>query len=1237
MISLQTIKGSASEASGYLRQTKDVERYYNGKDHESEMEQGVYYGGHSLGLHGKVAGAELTHLLDGRREDGTKLYERGHTGRRVGFDMTFSPDKSFGLLWARLDDEKRMQLEETLRRSVEDTLAYAQSKILDTCVRRGHAGSVTEAPKDLTFALFQHGASREQDPQPHVHAILMNVAERQDGTYGAINEKALFERQVELRRVFDLALSARLRGELGIETEQHKDGVRITGISRELCDQYSKRRQQIEAVTDELGITTTQAKDYAVLQTRVTKDLSLSDRDLLPRWQKDLDSQGFTQEKGSSLLSRVTLDPLKEEQEKARLDACISSMGESTKNLNETQIRALVAEKFAGFIRLDEIEEKVARLKEDERVVTIELTRGGKVYTTNDAIELEKKAVSIGKALGEREGHAVDSTFAKEILDRYSKKGMSDEQRSATEHILKSSDLSMMVGAAGTGKSYSLQAAREVLEASGYTVRGMAPTGKAAQNLEEASGIQSKTVDKFLHDLEKEKDKLTERDVVVVDESAMMGNDKTRKLLEAVKDSGAKVILVGDDKQLAPIARGRPFENLREAVGAAEITTVRRQTHEWQRDAANKIREGKIREAIVDYHERGLVHHGSTWAKVRDVLVEDWIKDRKERPYDTQLVLASTREKVEGLNRAIRERLVSDGVISTKREAKIGTVQTDGSIIQKGFTEKDRIYFTKNDEKLGVKNGSLGTIEKISRVKRGVFEVGVKMDDGAHVLFRSDKYASITHGYATTVHKSQGDTVDRSYILPERMMDKNAAYVAFSRHREEARVYASTELVHGYVREFETEKSTEAKAKLHIDRITKNIEAGEKLASREREQAPLTMPPPREEKTFVTEKHLSAVEKLTSKSRAEVTQALYEIATEPKGVEHRYSAFDGKVAEFQREAAKILKAQTYEPERLSALAETIKAVPEGKAPILTDQEREAHYQRVHGSVADRERGFAVGKEMESLYLTRDQRELLQEIDTPGVPEHRVEALRDLALAPPTVGPEHGKSADPWHINREAMEFLKDYEPTKVQAWAKETLRQNHPEGTTLERAHKASYVDLINDKADHLLDGLQKEREQERATSFATPAHKECGYFLLSEASLEEKVGALRELIQTPRAAGPVFGEVGEGLASWQRVAARMGEEAEKGRFPDADQLERQLGNLGHDIKRAPLGVVQQGEKENEMSFEVGFEQLQRRAAALDEHREYEQRQEQQKAQEQAKARDRELSESRSKGWGMSR
>lgn len=1198
MISLQTITGSAAEAGGYLRHGKDVERYYSGEERESDLEKGVYFGGHSLGLHGKVAGSELTALLGGRREDGTQLYERGHTGRRVGFDITFSPDKSFGLLWARLDEGNRRKLEETLHRATEDTLSYAQSKVLNTCVRRGHAGSLTEAPKDLTFALFQHGASREQDPQPHVHAILMNFAQRQDGSYGAINEKALFQRQSEIRRVFNLTLAARLQGELGIETEAHKDGVRIKGISRDLCDVYSKRTHQIVEALDTLGMTPQQAGKFAVLQTRVRKEAS-SDQDLLPRWQNEFDYQGFTEDKVSALLGQTTMKALSEEREKAQIDACLAAMGESTRNLSETQLRALVAEKFAGFITLDGLEEKVTRLKQDERLVTVDLSRGGKAYTTEEALSLEKKAIRIGSELGQRTGHEVHGASLKTILDRYCQKGMSEEQRAATEHILKSSDLSLLIGAAGTGKSYSLMAAREVLEASGYTVRGLAPTGKAAQNLEEASGIPSRTVDKFLHDAGKEKDAFKPTDVVIVDEAAMLGNDKTRRLLEEIASSGAKIILVGDDKQLAPIERGRPFTSLKETVGAFEISTVRRQKHEWQRDAAGKIREGKVRDALLDYHERGLVHHGSTWAKVRDVLVDEWLKDRKDMPFDTQLVLASTREKVDGLNRAIRERLVTEGLLSTKIEAKVNTIQNDGSFLLKSFTENERIYFTKNDENLGVKNGSLGTVEKISRVKRGVFEFGVKLDEGSYVLFRTDKYASLNHGYATTVHKSQGDTVDRSYILPERMMDRQAAYVAFTRHREEARVYASTELVHGYVRSFAEEKATEAKVKLHIDRITKTIEAGDTFTMneniKEKEAPSLSMPPAREEMVFVAQEHLEAADKLKSTSRAEVTQALYDLATQPKGVEHRYSAFDGKLAEFQRDSARILKSQVYEPERLSELAAKVREIPEGKAPILTDKEREAHYVRVQACIADRERGFAVSKEMEKLYLTQEQRGLLQEIVTCTVPEHRVEALRDIALASPSVGPQHGKSANPWHLNREAMELLKASDLKEVKAWATGKLQEILPEGRPLESTHKDSYLRLIEDRSERILDGLQRQRAEERATGFVTAEHEACGQVLLSGAKVEEKMLALRELVRIPRGIGPEFGEVGAGLASWQAAASRIAEEAEKGRFPKEEQLKR----IGKAIEQAPLGMPQTG-VENEVPFEEGFDRLRAFGTSVD-------------------------------------
>jgi conjugative relaxase-like TrwC/TraI family protein len=1370
MISLQTLKGSGKEAKNYLQQGQEVERYYSDKTLQSEIERGVYFGGHGLGLHGRVVGIELENILDGRKETGENLYERGRAGRRVGFDITFSPDKSVSLLWARLDEPNRRKIEDALRHSVEETLGYTQKHILDTCVRRGPGGIVKEAPQDLTFALFLHGSSRERDPQLHVHSILMNFAQREDGSYGAIEAKALFEKQVEIRRIFNLSFAHKLKSELGIEIELHPDGVRVKDISRELCDEYSKRAKQIDAKLEKLGVSRNDGGKTSVISSREKKDLSIADRDLIPLWQKEFDERSFTEEKGKSLLGGERAASLSVEEEKKRIDACFKALGENTRNLTETQLRALVAHHFTGVLGVGELESKIELLKKDERLLTREFEKIGNRYTTKEAVELSKRALELGIELGNRTGHTVKEEISESILERYVKEGMSEEQRGASRSLFKSQDLIVLIGAAGTGKSYSLRAAREVFEESGYTVRGLGPTGKASSNLEEASEIKSVTVDKFLCDKNKGKDHFDEKTIVIVDEAAMIGNDKTRKLLEAVQESGAKIILVGDEKQLTPLESGRPFEQIRDALGAFEIREVRRQKEEWQKEASKHIRADKIREAFILYEDQGRMKHSSTWEQIRASVVEDWANDRKANKDISQLVLCSTREKVDELNLSLREKLISEGQLlnsSKDRETKISIVKRDGTLEEKHFAPGERIYFTRNDKTVGVKNGTLGTIESITRVKRGVFEFQVRIDEKngpRKVTFRSDTYKNIDYGYATTVHKSQGDTIDRTYIVAEKMMDKNAAYVAFTRHRYEAKLYVATELIHGYVREFQEEKKTEKKVKLHLDKLdsnikeqskrnqneldkeidkSKDIEENQNLShntshtsttshkphlsisenthslteslsqsesksetksepqsnhldfinkvqaaieskmtdkwrenetGKERENERIdekniskTYPYlfgkiPERNKTndktrennslhntdidtnqnhnnnqsqienkisshnvqdnesieskervvYVTHKSHNAAQNLGSYNRDEVTLALFAIATEPKGVSHKFASYDGKIEEFQKEAARILRSQVYDKESLLKLSQTVQSMEIGHHPVLTKKESDAHSIKVQDSFKDRDKGLAVGRELETLYVTTKQIQSLEKILTTKFHTERIEALKTLSLLPPVVGNEYGKSKDPWHINRDACDMLRTIgerpslnegqrERDKqegietLKSWAKTKIETSVSNGKDLSLPHKDNFIAIVQERSERALHKEKVLKDWERGESFCTSEHVDYALIISNhKEKYAQRIKALEALSLIPGGIGKEYGEGKKNNTPWQIEARALARKAmERNTFPTHEELER-VGALVFSAKIGDLHPERKESLERRKERAGGWTQLEK-------------------------------------------
>ena len=345
------------------------------------------------------------------------------------------------------------------------------------------------------------------------------------------------------------------------------------------------------------------------------------------------------------------------------------------------------------------------------------------------------------------------------------------DQRAALDHVAKRDGLSLVVGYAGSGKSAMLGLAREAWEAAGYTVRGAALSGIAAENLESGSGIGSRTIASLEHAWARDRDRLTSRDVLVLDEAGMVGTRQLQRVLAEAVGAGAKVVMVGDAQQLQSIEAGAAFRLLAERHGAAEISEVRRQAEPWMREATRMFATGRTGEAIAAYSGAGMVHAADTREAARAALIDRWDIERHAAPTASRIILTHMNKEVEMLNQAARERMASQGELGQDV-----SVQTERGIRQ--FAENDRILFLKNERDLGVKNGSLGTVERA-----GHDSLAVRLDDGRKVDVDLKSYAHVDHGYAATVHKTQGMTVDRTHVLATPGMDAHSSYVALSRHR----------------------------------------------------------------------------------------------------------------------------------------------------------------------------------------------------------------------------------------------------------------------------------------------------------------------------------------------------------------------------------------------------------------------------------------------------------------------
>lgn len=400
--------------------------------------------------------------------------------------------------------------------------------------------------------------------------------------------------------------------------------------------------------------------------------------------------------------------------------------------------------------------------------------RGEDRFTTRNMIEAEQRLHRAAEMMAERERHEVNEADRQAALARAEQRGLvlSGEQAEALAHVTDGRDLGIVVGYAGTGKSAMLGVAREAWEAAGYEVRGVALSGIAAENLESGSGITSRTIASMEQGWKQGRDMLTSRDVLVIDEAGMVGTRQLERVLSHAADAGAKVVLVGDPQQLQSIEAGAAFRSIHDRHGGAEIGEVRRQREDWQRDATRDLATGRTGAAIHAYDAHDMVHSAETREQARADLIDRWDRDRQASPDSSRIILTHTNAEVRELNEAARDRMRAAGNLG--EDVRVTVERGDRS-----FATGDRVMFLQNERGLGVKNGTLGTVEEVSTQS-----MSVRTGDGRSIAFDLKDYDRIDHGYAATIHKAQGMTVDRTHVLANPGMDAHGSYVALSRHRD---------------------------------------------------------------------------------------------------------------------------------------------------------------------------------------------------------------------------------------------------------------------------------------------------------------------------------------------------------------------------------------------------------------------------------------------------------------------
>jgi len=717
-----------------------------------------------LGLEGVVLDDDLTAVFVGRNPR-TDAALTETAPRLAGFDLTFSPPKSISLLWALSGERDAGRVVGCVERAVGEVERYLER---EACrVRRGHAGRVAEPAGGFVAAAFLHRTSRLADPGLHVHYLVMNAAQGSDGRWTALDGRALYRERYTADALFQAALRYELARDFGVlfgEADRH--GVaEIAGIDAKVRRAFSRRRVEIEAEMTRRGVTGGRAARVATLATRTAKSKAIPEEELRRAWASRAGELGFSLD-GVPRMPRIPAFAVSDEDLAAALTEERAAFGRAE------VVRAVATAATQG-ATLDQIDARAEGfLASPQAVCLVE----GKWWTTPEILRLEQHTVTIcldgrGVGAGLAERDSVEAAIA-------ARPSLAVEQQTMVRRVTGSGNrVDVVVGPPGCGKTFALDAVREAYQASGHRVVGVALAARAARELESGAGIDARTARSFQLALDTGRDRLDVRTVVVIDEAAMLGTRLFADLVGRADRAGAKIIAVGDPKQLPAIEAGGLFSALLARVDAVRLAGNLRQRDPAERVALGALRAGRVDTALARLERNGNITVAGNADVLRDALVDDWYEAHAAR---RQAVMGALRRSdIADLNDRARIRLRDDGRLGPD----VLTVD------DRSFAVGDRVLTRRNRYDLGVVNGDVGEI-----TGAGPGRIHLRLDNGREVSvpYSYAVEGHLDYAYARTIHQSQSSTCDVEFLLGDDALVAELGYTGLSRARDHNRLYTVT-------------------------------------------------------------------------------------------------------------------------------------------------------------------------------------------------------------------------------------------------------------------------------------------------------------------------------------------------------------------------------------------------------------------------------------------------------------
>ncbi len=753
---------------------KGRDDYYSGRGEAPGEWVGT--GAEALGLSGRVSGAQFTALLASSdpRHPERRLRSSPSNPKVAALDLTFSAPKSVSVLAAIGSDELTRELILAHEQALRAALSYLEDTAVQ--VRRGHNGERVESGQGLIAAAYRHRLSRALDPQLHTHVVAANLARGPDGRYTALHATPLYRSAKTAGYLYQAHLRALVSERVGLAWGAVRKGAaELIAVPATVLTEFSKRRHEMQRAAEAggIGLDTKASAEAAALTTRERRHYGNDTH----TWREEVRARASELGLGKEELTAI----LRSERERllghgrapsttaeSQLEDHLAGPDGLTERRNAFDERVLLQE-FAARERsgalVAELRARAERFSRRTDVIAI----GDGEMTTAELLACERRLIAAALGRCDERCAQLHPALIEATLATATPALTAQQADVVRATLSRAGGVSVIEALAGTGKTYVAGVLRTAYERAGFQVLGVAPTGRAARELRERAGLRAHTLERLLLELESMDGELPQRCVVIFDEAGMAATRSSGRLFEAAVRAGAKVVAIGDPRQLPSVEAGGWLSALARGLGTTPLTQVLRQRDPAERRALGALRAQRPARYLQWAQEAGRIESHRDAASAHGAALREWAAARRAAGIDEAIMIARENSTRAVLNHAARELMRALGLLGEERS--YGALQ---------LAVGDRVICRRNARALDVDNGTRARVRRVGRD-----HVVLLTDAGAQrELPASYVREHLEHAYALTAHCMQGATIERAVVVAS-TRDLTAAwsYTALSRAR----------------------------------------------------------------------------------------------------------------------------------------------------------------------------------------------------------------------------------------------------------------------------------------------------------------------------------------------------------------------------------------------------------------------------------------------------------------------